>query len=95
MQFGKLQTTEIIDAEGSTKTEDNTYRAGVVGTPKRLHYQIRHRTNLTDLEALTNIAKALLDDSTKLDVSLKLERTTIGNREGTYHIVECYTILEY
>jgi hypothetical protein len=95
MQFGKKEETEIIDEAGSTLTVEHNFSAGVAVKPRRLHYEIRHRTDKTDLETLSQIAQGLISDFSKLDAELKLERTKTGEMQGYYTIVECYTILEY
>lgn len=95
MQFGKEEVTEIIDADGSTLTVEKNFNAGVTLKPRRLHYEIRHRTDIIDLESLSILARALINDPEKLDASLKFERTKTGEQNGYYHIVECYTLLEY
>lgn len=95
MQFGKLETTEVIDEDGSTVTLERNYVAGETVKPKRLHYEIRHRTDKTDLETIARIASSLVNDIAKFDASLRLERTKAGEMNGYYHVVECYTLLEY
>lgn len=95
VEYGRVETTEIIDGEGSTLTVEKKVEAGVVLKPRRLRYEIRHRTDVMDIEAISKLGKSLINDPMKLDASLKFERTKYGSQNGYYHIVECYTILEY
>jgi hypothetical protein len=93
--FGGVERTEILDEEGSTKTMHQKLRDGFSQKPIRVRYEIRHRTDKTDLETISNIARTLLNDFSKLDAELKLERSKTGEQDGYYHLVECYTVLEY
>lgn len=95
MQYGKKEVTEIIDGDGSTLTVENNFSAGVALKPRRLHYEIRHRTDLLDVESIAILAKVLVNSPEKLDASLKLEKTRTGEQQGYFTIVECYTLLEY
>jgi len=95
MEFGKKLSTQLLDDEGSTETKTETYMHGQVQKPVRIRYEIRHRTDKTDLETLANIAEKLINDPSKFDTELKLEKSKAGEVSGCYHIVECYTALEY
>lgn len=95
IKFGSSDKTEIIDAEGSTKTTTTNFRAKTVLKPIRYRYEIRHRTDKTDIESISRIAKALVDDFSKLDAEIRVERTKQGELEGTFNLIECYTVLSY
>lgn len=94
IQYGTEEVTKIIDDNGSTETTTTKHHAGVTTVTSR-RMSIRHRTDKTNLAQLTKIAEALLNDPLKMDAELKLERTKHGELNGYYHIVECYTVLEY
>lgn len=93
--FGSTERTEIIDDNGSTRTAITNYKDGKPQMPTRLRYSIRHRTDKTDIETIAKIAKDLVDDFSKLDAELKIERSKSGELEGTFDLVECYTVLSY
>lgn len=96
IKYGSREKTEFIDDNGSTKTLEEKFHAGEKSTkPVRVRYAIRYRTDKTDLQTLSDIAKDLLTDPMKLDGELKLERSPMGEMEGTYTIVACYTEVEY
>jgi len=93
-QYGEQEVTKVTDDNGSTETVVSKTHAGVTRAVSR-RVKIRHRTDKTDLASLARIAESLLNDPLKLDAELKLERTKYGEEGGYYHIVECYTVLEY
>lgn len=95
MKYGTKEATEFIDDEGSTKTRIERINAGMIAKPVRMRYEIRHRTDRTDIATLASLGQALVDDPLKLDTALRFEKTKNGEHDGYYHIVECYTLLEY
>jgi hypothetical protein len=95
MQFGTKETTHLLDDEGSTMAKTEKANAGVVAKPVRIRYEIRHRTDKTDLETLARIGYSLINDPAKLDTALKFEHTKYGDQQAYFYIVECYTLLEY
>jgi tetrahydromethanopterin S-methyltransferase subunit A len=91
IDYGKDEATRIIDNNGSTETVVKTFRAGVPKVRRRV--EIRHRTDVTNIDKITEIVNSLLNDPTKLDTGIRFE-PVMGDK-GYHHIVECYTLLEF
>lgn len=95
VRYGTVERSKIIDDNGSTVTQIKKYEDYVAVGPERLRFAIRHRTDKTSLQTIAEIANDLLNDLTKLDAELKLEKTKSGEQQGYFNLVECYTVLEY
>jgi hypothetical protein len=90
--FGKIKNRNVIDDKGSTMTQAINYMEGNVMYPIRRDYEFRHRLEKTDIARIAEIAEDLINDSTKLDVSLRIEKKP---KDDKYYLVECYTKLVY
>lgn len=94
MKYGTEEVTKILDENGSTETTVTKTHAGVSKISSR-RLAIRHRTDKTDIKKISEIAAALMNDPLKMDAEIRLERTKHGEMNGYYHLVECYTLVEY
>jgi len=95
ISHGNEETTQTIDDNGSTKTIVKRWENEALQKPVRHRYEIRHRTDKTNITAIEQLIKSLLADPAKLDASVKIERTKMGEQKGYYNLVECYTTLEF
>lgn len=97
IDFGKKETTEVIDSNGSTKTNINDYRNGELVTPRRVRYEVRTRVSNVDEErkAISEFSDLYNKDRTMLDAAIMIERSIAGNKKGYYYVVKCHTVLEY
>lgn len=97
LKFGTSETTVVIDDNGSTETQSENIRDGAVVLPVRRTYAIKTRVH-SRLEEKAVYDKFSLDNETnpkRLDTSFKIERSKIGDLNGFYYTVECYTQLVY
>lgn len=95
--FGNVETIKILDAEGSTVTSDENIRNYEYTRPVRKRYKIKTRVHDQREEhvAYMKFSDDIKNDRTKLETSFKIERNKIGDQQGYYYTVDCYTQLEY
>lgn len=97
MQYGTTETSVVIDDNGSTETQIENIRDGAVVLPVKRRYQIKTRVH-SRIEEKGVYDKFSLDietDLSKLDPEFKIERSKIGDQNGYYYTVQCYTKLVY
>lgn len=94
-KYGKQSDKKVIDKNGSTVKEEQTYVAGSVMYPVRREYEVRYLCDTNDTETLARIAQSLIDDTSKLDTSIIIDKRPLLKGETRYYIVECYTKLIY
>lgn len=97
MQYGTATTTQILDENGSTEITTEKYVKGIINKPVRKAYEIKTRvkSQAEEHEAYINFSDSLSRDKSKLEPSFKIERSKIGDDNGYYYVVECYSVLEY
>ena len=97
VSFGKTKTTQVIDDNGSTKTTERNYMAGEVTKPSREYFEYRHKVQneKEEHEAYLDFSLSLHNDKTMLDPAFRIERSKIGDKDGYYFVVKCYTRLVY
>lgn len=97
MQFGTTKTTNVIDSEGSTVTTEQKYVKGKVNDIVRKYYEVKVRVHnqKEEHEAYVAFSEAVSNDKSMLDPAFRIEHTKLGNDNGYYYVVECYTKLEY
>ncbi|HET7629983.1 MAG TPA: hypothetical protein VFK03_01275 [Candidatus Saccharimonadales bacterium] len=94
LKYGSHERTYIIDDNGSTVSQLINYVKGQPNKPIRNRFKVRHPVDSLDIESLGQMAKRILEDPTKLDGTLELDRS-VKNGETHFYVVECYTTLEY
>lgn len=94
-QYGKQSDKRVLDANGSTLKEESNYVDGTLMYPIRREYEYRHPCDTTDLATLAKIAQSLIEDNTKLDTSITIDKRPLLKGGTRYYIVECYTKLVY
>lgn len=97
VKFGKTKETRVLDDNGSVITEEMNIRDSQVILPVRKYYEIRVRVNNREEEYLeyAKFSAEISKDNTMLDVAFRIEHSKIGDANGYYNIVRCYTQLEY
>lgn len=97
LTFGKKESTQVIDENGSTATRSLNIRDGEPVKPSRVRYEIKKRVtnSLEEQEAYYTFSKDFNNDKSKLDPEFRIEYTKIGREHGYYYVVSCYTQLEY
>lgn len=95
MKYGKEGTTKFLDDKGSTESVERIYRAGETAKPVRHYFEWQHRIKQDDIATVSTIVSSLLNDASKHDCAIRIERTRNGDQAGYIHLVECYTNLEY
>lgn len=96
MQFGSVSKTQVIDDEGSTATRAENVRNGVSLKPVRVDYRIRKRVTSQSEEHTEYMyfSDLVSKDQTILDPAFEIERSRLGNENGYYYVIQCYTRLE-
>lgn len=96
--FGSVETTKIIDDNGSTITKTTDYKNGMPKSPVRVTFRFRERV-YSDQEALKKhlaFSEELAATPSMLDpVWLPKERSKDGDANGYYYVVKGYTLLDY
>lgn len=97
MNFGTTEATKLLDDDGSKETTTENYRAGQVVRPIRKRYEIKTRVHnqKDEQQAYLEFSDELARDKSKLDPVFKIERSNIGDKNGYYYVVSCYSMLEY
>lgn len=97
MEYGTLETTHILDNNGSTVTKEVNYVKSETNKPVRNKYRIKKRVHnqREEHEAYIEFSNDISRDKSKLDPAFQIERTKLGNDNGYYYVVLCYTQLEY
>lgn len=95
--YGKIETKEVLDDDGSTIMTVNNIVKGVVNKPIRRNYEIKKRvtSEKEELEHYLQFSKDIASDRTMLDPAFKVERSKIGDVNGYYYVARCYTRFEY
>lgn len=95
--YGNTQTTVILDNNGSTITSEENIVAGKINRPIRKRYELKVRVHSQqeEHEAYLKFSDDLANDKTKLDPAFRIDKTKLGNENGYYYVVNCYTQLEY
>lgn len=95
--YGAEHTTKVIDDDGSTVTTKENKVAGEVVRPVRKYYEIKTRVHnqKEEHEAYIKFSDEFAHDKSMLDTTVKIERSKVGDTNGYYYVVKCYTQLEY
>lgn len=97
MFYGKQTTTKVLDENGSIQVSIKNYRKGEVVKPVKQTFEIKNRVHnqKEEQEVYLQFSDEVARDRTKLDPHFKLERSKVGDKEGYYYAVACYSKLEY
>lgn len=93
-KYGTVVDTTQIDDNGSEMELERTFKDGVVVPPTRRRYAIRVKVH-NDQEELTEHLK-FKDEAKqgqKYDIATRLERSRVGDQQGFYYFVKCWTEL--
>lgn len=97
MKHGKLETTQTLDDNGSTKATSENYKDGIVVGQVRERYEERYKVanELEEIAQYHKFANANAHDPTRLDPEFKIVgRSNMElQRKGYYFVVHCYTRL--
>lgn len=96
VQYGATEVAKVTDEHGSTETIKENIRDWSTISPIRRVYEIRRKvTNQNEeLEEYSLFSNDTLSDTTKLDISFRVDRHGFETR-GYYYITKCYTQLQY
>lgn len=97
VKYGKVETARVLDNNGSTETTQENFNNGLVNTPVRRRYEIKERVtnDKEEFEQYARFSRELEKDKTMLDPAFKIERSKLGDANGYYYTVWCFTRLEY
>lgn len=95
--YGAQKTTQVIDDNGSTITTAKNIVNDEVVRPVRQYYEVKTRVHneREEHEAYIEFSDDLRKDKSMLDPNWRIERSKIGNDNGYYYVVRCWTCLEY
>lgn len=88
--YGKVTETNTLDSNGSTVSLETNYQGGHVRLPRYRHYEYRERVKDSKEES-AQYFKFLAEKEGKLKTNFHTERTKIGDSEGWYYVVKCWT----
>lgn len=96
-QFGTEETTRVIDSNGSTETLVENIRDWETVKPSRRKFAIRKKvtSQAQEFEEYYAFSDELAKDKSKLEPAFRIERSKVGDDNGFYYVVRCYTQLEY
>lgn len=97
MEYGATKTTQVLDDQGSTETIVENFHGGDVVKPVRKMYEVKTRVRSQKEEhaVYLDFSDEILRNKTMLDPSFRIEHTKVGNENGFYYTVKCYTVLVY
>lgn len=97
MDFGTIETTRLLDELGSVLITEINMHQGKPNKPlrHRLKYKKRVHNDKEEHEQFLRFSDEILKDKKKKDPTIEVQRTDLGDKNGYYYIVTCYTILEY
>lgn len=95
--YGAKDTTHVIDDEGSTRTTARNIVNDEIVRPVRQRYEIKTRVHnqREEHEAYLKFSDEFARDRSMLDTYVKIEHSKVGDQNGYYYVVKCYTQLEY
>lgn len=93
-KFGTVVDTTQIDDHGSEVAVERTFKDGTVVPPIRRRYAIRVKVH-NDQEELTEQLKFKDEckQGHKYDIATRLDRSKVGDSQGFYYFVKCWTEL--
>lgn len=96
MDFGTEEITTITDDNGSSVTLHRNYVRGDIIRPVKHYYaeKKRVRNQKEELEVILQFSDRIKGDPTMLDPQFKYEKSKLGDANGYYNVVLCYTKLE-
>lgn len=96
-KFGMVETKQVIDTDGSTVTTTEKLRKGIVNPPVRRYYEMRKRvaSEKDEFEEYAEFSLDIRNDKSMIEPAFRIERSKVGDLEGYYYVVRCYTRLEY
>ena len=87
IQYGTVEATAVVDDSGTLATITGKFRAGELSYVK-IAYDIRHRTDTTNLQDLSAILNA--DRSKQGKRQFRLE----NGDNGVFHVIEQYSVVK-
>lgn len=96
MDFGTEEITTTIDDNGSSVTVRKNYVRGDIVRPVKHYYAMKKRvhTQAEEHQAFLEFSDQVSKDPTMLDPAFKYEKSKLGDTNGYYNVVLCYTKLE-
>jgi hypothetical protein len=88
-----LPETDFYTTSETTVVTESTKHAYGEPKLKKRTYQMRYRTDKTDLAKVQSIIKELLSDPGKIETSLLLEKSPAGEAKNSFDLVACYSVL--
>ena len=88
IQYGTVEATAVVGEGGTTATITGKYHAGEL-TYVKVNYEIRHRTDTTNLADLSSIFNATPIRPGKRNFSLENP-----DNDGVYHVIERYSVVK-
>ena len=88
-----LPKTDFYTTSDMTVLTESTNHAWGEPKMKKRTYQMRYRTDKTDLAKIQRVIDDLLNDPQKIETSVVLEKTAVGEARNSFDLVAVYSIL--
>jgi hypothetical protein len=89
IQYGKSERITKMDDNGSVMIESATLHDGVE-TDVKTRFEIRVRVT-SEKDVLTQFLQWRSDTKFMTKAEFRIEHTAIGNKEGYFYVVKCWT----
>lgn len=89
VKYGRVERTSKIDGIGSKMIQSATLHAGNE-TDVKTRLEIRVRVE-SEKDVLTEFMKFRAETKNMTKAEFRIEHTAIGNKEGFFYVVKCWT----
>lgn len=90
IQYGKQVDVTKLDEEGSIVTEEKTIM-DFKEVDNKQRFEIRVKVH-DDKEELSEYLQFRTDTKDMANAEFRIEHTAIGNKQGFYYVIKCYTV---
>lgn len=92
LKYGKTETTESLDNNGSFVVRSRKYVDGQPAYPLENYYEIREKVTspLQQAVVLAGLVKDLDTDTEIVEAAYRIEGYRQKDKNGYYYIVKCY-----
>lgn len=91
IKYGTISDTETL-SDGGTVTNVTVYHEGDISFKKRTYVE-RKRVNKNDTVTIQEVIIELINDPTKFDTSLLIDKSATGDAAGKYDLLITYSTI--
>lgn len=89
IKYGRVERTSKIDGVGSKMIQSATLHNGNE-TDVKTRFEVRVRVE-SEKDVLTEFIKFRTETKNMTKAEFRIEHTAIGNKEGFFYVVKCWT----